>query len=93
MNTEFRALFAGVAAISLLTIGHAAHAQDKTIKIGALFPMSGPGSYFGAQDKQGVELALEQLNKSGVNGYKFAVQYEDFELRAAACDTGGQAPD
>ena len=39
--------------------------------------MSGPGSYFGAQDKQGIELALEQLNKAGVNGYKFAVQYED----------------
>jgi len=54
-----------------------ANAQDKTIKIGALFPMSGPGAYFGAQDKQGVELALEQLNKDGVNGYKFAVQYED----------------
>ncbi|HKS63660.1 MAG TPA: ABC transporter substrate-binding protein [Xanthobacteraceae bacterium] len=55
----------------------AANAQDKTIKIGALFPMSGPGAYFGAQDKQGVELALEQLNKAGVNGYKFAIQYED----------------
>src|SRR5471032_348755 len=52
-------------------------ADDKTIKIGGLFPMSGPGSYFGAQDKQGVELALEQLNKAGVNGYKFEVQYED----------------
>ena len=39
--------------------------------------MSGPGSYFGAQDKQGVELALEQINKAGVNGYKFEVQYED----------------
>ena len=23
-------------------------AQDKTIKIGGLFPMSGPGAYFGA---------------------------------------------
>ena len=55
----------------------AANAQDKTIKIGALFPMSGPGAYFGAQDKQGIELALEQLNKDGVNGYKFAIQYED----------------
>jgi branched-chain amino acid transport system substrate-binding protein len=54
-----------------------ASAQDKTIKIGALFPMSGPGAYFGAQDKQGIELALEELNKTGVNGYKFAVQYED----------------
>src|SRR3954463_7559049 len=55
----------------------AAQAQDKTIKIGGLLPMSGPGAYFGAQDKQGVELALEQLNKAGVNGYKFSVQYED----------------
>ena len=54
-----------------------ARAQDKTIKIGALLPMSGPGSYFGAQDKQGIELALEQLNKAGVNGYKFEVKYED----------------
>jgi branched-chain amino acid transport system substrate-binding protein len=52
-------------------------AADKTIKIGGLFPMSGPGSYFGVQDKQGVELALEQLNKAGVNGFKFEVQYED----------------
>jgi branched-chain amino acid transport system substrate-binding protein len=60
-----------------LSDGPTAHAQDKTIKIGALFPMSGPGSYFGAQDKQGVELALEELNKAGVNGYKFVVQYED----------------
>src|SRR5258708_66147 len=54
-----------------------ANAQDKTIKIGALLPVSGPGSYFGAQDKQGVELALEQINKAGVNGYKFTIQYED----------------
>ena len=52
-------------------------AADKEIKIGGLFPMSGPGSYFGAQDKQGVELALDQLNKTGVNGYKFEVKYED----------------
>ena len=52
-------------------------AQDKTIKIGALFPLSGPGAYFGAQDKQGIELALDELNKAGVNGYKFAIQYED----------------
>ena len=54
-----------------------AQAQDRTIKIGGLFPMSGPGAYFGAQDKQGIELALEELNKTGVNGYKFAIQYED----------------
>src|SRR5438132_12538897 len=52
-------------------------AADQVIKIGALLPMSGPGSYFGAQDRQGIELALEQINKTGVNGYKLEVKYED----------------
>jgi branched-chain amino acid transport system substrate-binding protein len=62
---------------SLIATAPISNAQDKIIKIGALLPMSGPGAYFGAQDKQGVELALEQLNKAGVNGYKFTIQYED----------------
>jgi branched-chain amino acid transport system substrate-binding protein len=52
-------------------------AADNVIKIGALLPISGPGSYFGAQDKQGIELALGEVNKAGVNGYKLEVQYED----------------
>jgi branched-chain amino acid transport system substrate-binding protein len=71
-------LAAGIS-IGLIAVaaGLPAQAQDKTIKIGALLPTSGPGAYFGAQDKQGIELALEQLNKTGVNGYKFAIQYED----------------
>src|ERR1043165_3331351 len=68
-----------IAALAAAWTGGAS-AQDKTIKIGALLPTSGPGAYFGAQDKQGIELALEQLNKTGVNGYKFAIQYE-----ASAC--------
>jgi branched-chain amino acid transport system substrate-binding protein len=84
MLVKFRVLVMSMSALA--TLGAAgmadgaltqALAQEKTIKIGALFPMSGPGSYFGAQDKQGVELALEQLNKTGVDGYKFSVQYED----------------
>ncbi|HEY1541143.1 MAG TPA: ABC transporter substrate-binding protein [Xanthobacteraceae bacterium] len=70
------AIAAGLAVIAL-GMAPAARAQDKVIKIGALLPISGPGSYFGVQDKQGIELALEQLNKAGVNGYKFAVKYED----------------
>lgn len=61
----------------LLAVAARAQAEDKVIKIGALLPISGPGSYFGAQDKQGIELALDQINKAGVNGYKLAVQYED----------------
>jgi branched-chain amino acid transport system substrate-binding protein len=55
----------------------AAGAENNTIRIGALLPMSGPGSYFGAQDKQGIELALDAINKTGVSGYKLEVKFED----------------
>lgn len=70
-------LSAAVLAGIMSAVAAPSYAADKIIKIGALLPISGPGSYFGAQDKQGVELALEELNKSGVNGYKFEVHYED----------------
>jgi branched-chain amino acid transport system substrate-binding protein len=62
------------AACILLAAGASTAFGADGIKIGGLLPMSGPGSYFGAQDKQGIELALEALNKGGV---KFEVQYED----------------
>jgi branched-chain amino acid transport system substrate-binding protein len=66
-----------LAAFVAAAVGPTSFAAEKTIKIGALLPMSGPGSYFGAQDKQGIELALEALNATAVNGFKFEVQYED----------------
>ena len=66
-----------VAILGMFAVANPAHAQEKLIKIGGLFPMSGPGAYFGAQDKQGIELAIEQFNKTGVNGYKLEVKFED----------------
>ncbi|HEV2955923.1 MAG TPA: ABC transporter substrate-binding protein [Xanthobacteraceae bacterium] len=63
-----------MAASVLVAAGASTALGADAIKIGALLPISGPGSYFGVQDKQGIELALEALNKSGV---KFEVQYED----------------
>jgi branched-chain amino acid transport system substrate-binding protein len=74
MNRKFVPLSIFAAA---LAASGPAFAQGKVVKIGGLFPMSGPGSYFGIQDKQGVELAIEQLNKTGVNGVKFELAYED----------------
>ena len=65
-----------MAALAAAAFSLAAAAQDKVIRIGVLMPISGPGSYFGVQDKEGMELALEQL-KGTVNGYKLQVQYED----------------
>ena len=67
----------GAAALGGMLAAGMAHAADKTIKIGALLPLSGPGAYFGAQDKQGIELALEKINQTGVNGTKLEVHYED----------------
>ena len=69
--------FAALAAALATGAPGAALAADTVIKIGALLPMSGPGSYFGAQDKQGIELALEQINKTGIKGVKLEIQYED----------------
>jgi branched-chain amino acid transport system substrate-binding protein len=63
--------------IAFLAAVSGSRAEDKTIKIGGLLPISGPGAYFGAQDKQGIELAIEEINKAGVNGYTLAIQYED----------------
>jgi branched-chain amino acid transport system substrate-binding protein len=76
MRKQSAAFVFGLAAL-LLAAATAARAEDKAIRIGGLFPMSGPGSYFGVQDKQGIELALEEVNRTGVNGYKLEVHYED----------------
>jgi branched-chain amino acid transport system substrate-binding protein len=59
-------------------------AQEKAIRIGLLSPISGPGSYFGVMGRQGVDLAIEQLNKTGVNGYKFVVDYQDSQCSPLA---------
>src|SRR5204862_5344569 len=66
---------AALAAIAGL-IAFSSFAQDRVVRIGVLMPISGPGSYFGVMDKEGIELALEQF-KNGVSGYKLQVQYED----------------
>jgi branched-chain amino acid transport system substrate-binding protein len=76
MNLRLLGLASG-ALVAIVAASAPAAAQDKVIKIGALVPMSGPGSYFGAQDRQGVDLALEQINRAGLGGYKLDVKYED----------------
>ena len=78
MTMNLRVLGSALAAlVAIVAAAAPAAAQDKIIKIGALLPMSGPGSYFGAQDRQGVDLALEQINRTGIGGYKLDVKYED----------------
>src|SRR5260221_294236 len=58
-------------------IAFSAFAQERVIRIGVLMPISGPGSYFGVMGKEGIELAMEQVAKNPINGYRLQVQYED----------------
>jgi branched-chain amino acid transport system substrate-binding protein len=74
---SLRILMTALAAAAAMAMTQQAFGADKIIKIGALLPISGPASYFGVQDRQGIDLALDKLNAGGVNGYKFQVQYED----------------
>ena len=70
-------LGAAAAAVSLAVFAAPAVAQN-IIKVGVLMPISGPGSYFGVMGKEGIDLALEQVNRgNGINGTKIQVQYED----------------
>src|SRR5256886_17336755 len=93
MRKHSAILCIGVAAsVALFVAANAAQAQDKVIKIGGLFAMSGPGSYFGGQDKQGIELAIEQLNKSGVNGYRLQGQKKESAGRPLPATQTAQRP-
>src|SRR5215213_6168702 len=78
MKIKFTSL-AAIAACGLASalVPFAAPAQDKIIRVGVLMPISGPGSYFGVMGKEGIDLALEQVAKTDLKGYKLQVQYED----------------
>src|SRR3954462_8487626 len=74
-----RALITIIFAMGALPL--ATPAQDKVIRVGVLMPISGPGSYFGVMGKAGLDLALEQVAKADLKGYKLQVQYEDSAWR------------
>lgn len=50
------------------------------IKIGGIFPLSGPVAVYGVECKKGIDLAVEEINASGgVNGSNFVLISEDDE--------------
>ena len=52
--------------------------KEDSIKIGAVYPLSGQFSLYGVEYKRGVELALGEINSSGgVKGRKLKVIFED----------------
>jgi branched-chain amino acid transport system substrate-binding protein len=52
--------------------------QDKFINLGASFPLSGDNASYGNDARQGIELALDEINASGgIKGKKVVVAFED----------------
>lgn len=64
------------AAFLLITAGTGVFAA--TIKIGAIFAVTGPASYLGAPEEKTAKLFVENLNKAGgINGNKIELIVKD----------------
>ena len=80
-------LLAGAALAALLAIRPAA-AQDKTVTIGAILPLSGLFSTLGPPERDAMQMSVEKINQGGgfeVAGqhYKLALKVMDDESSAA----------
>jgi ABC-type branched-subunit amino acid transport system substrate-binding protein len=72
-------LFAAVAALGLAV---SAHAQDKKIKIGVIFDLTGPLAGGGSElEYMGAKIMLDQFSKTGVEGYKIETVYADAQSK------------
>lgn len=63
--------------VVLIFLSATAYAQSE-LKIGVLFPLSGDAGSYGERGKNGIELAVDELNaKGGARGRRLRVIYED----------------
>lgn len=75
-----KAFFSGVLAMAAV----AAFAAPKTVKVGGVAPLSGPLAVYGVECKNGIDLAVEEINAAGgINGSKIVFICEDDEGDAA----------
>ncbi|MFC1855987.1 ABC transporter substrate-binding protein, partial [Thermodesulfobacteriota bacterium] len=77
-NTKFKIILViYMTLFSMITISYAASAgaQHETVEIGAILPLTGPGAVFAEYIKEGVDLAVEEINEK--NKDKITILYED----------------
>ena len=80
MNKRFtlRAFVVLGAAALAMTVSAVAHAQDATIRIGWLSSLTGPLSSAAVAENQGVQFAIDEINKAGgINGKKLELLTRD----------------
>src|SRR6478736_6525439 len=71
-----------VAAVAALTMGVSAQAQEKKIKIGVVYDLTGPLAGGGSELQYiGAKIMLEQYAKTGVEGYKIEAIYADAQSK------------
>ena len=77
-------LIGPLAGAALLSAAQLAHAQEP-IKVGAMFPLTGPAGVFGNQNFQGVDIAADVFNeRGGMRGRKIVLVKGDASSTAAA---------
>lgn len=67
----------GLTLLGGLALAGTATAANKTYKLGAIFPLSGPNSIYGKLFSQAANLAVEDVNKSGQIKGKLKIDYAD----------------
>lgn len=71
-------LAASVACIAVQTFTLSGLAADGTVKIGAIFSITGPASFLGAPEEKTARMLVDQINaKGGVNGQKLELVLKD----------------
>src|SRR3954462_6822656 len=77
-----RVVGALVAVAATLGMAVSAHAQDKKIKIGVIFDLTGPLAGGGSElQYTGVKIMLDHYAKTGVEGYKVEAVYADAQSK------------
>jgi branched-chain amino acid transport system substrate-binding protein len=71
------AVVSAIALVAPLVLPPAVSAQ-KTLKVGMILAMTGPGAFYGKVMSRGAQLAVEEINKAGgVGGYRLELAIED----------------
>src|ERR1035438_8487733 len=71
-----------MAAVAALGMAVSAHAQEKKIKIGVIYDLTGPLAGGGSELQYiGAKIMLDQYAKTGVEGYKVEAVYADAQSK------------
>ena len=80
---KMRVWLVGLVALFGWCISGCSQKHAKELTIGAILPLSGDAAEYGTNDKNGIELAVEEINMAGgIGGQQLKVLYEDCQADA-----------